>query len=61
MLIRCVGVEATIPTSLQSNIRIVHRLQVHTVYRPRGPDIGSIAVDDLLYCIIDTDVEYVPL
>ena len=61
MVIRFIGVEAAIPASFQSNIRIVHRLQVEAIDRAWDPDIGGITVGDLSYGIVDADIENVPL
>ena len=55
------SVVVPVPASLQSNIRIINRLQIKAVDRPCDPVISSIAVGDLLNGVINGYVENMPL
>lgn len=61
MLIGGVAVEATVPASLEADIRVIHGLQIQLVDRSWPPDIGAVIADDLGNGIIVADVEYMPL
>lgn len=61
MLIGGVAVEATVPASLEADIRVIHGLQFKIVDRPWPPDIGAVIADDLGYRVVVADVEYMPL
>ena len=61
MIICGVAVEATVPASLEADIRVIHGLQVKITDWPSPPNIGGVIVDGLGDGIVDVDVEYMPL
>ena len=61
MIVGGVTVEATVPASLEADVRVIHGLQVQSVDGSRAPDIGGVAVDSLRDGIVGVDVEYMPL
>ncbi len=61
MFVGSVAVEATVPASLEADVRVIHGLQIEIVDRSGLPDIGGITVDGLGDGVVDVDVEYMPL
>ena len=61
MLVGGVAVEATVPASLEADVRVIHGLQVKIVDRSWPPDIGAVIADDLADGIVGADVVYMPL
>ena len=56
-----VAVKTTIPAGLETNVRVIHGLQVECINRSFPPNVGEVIVDDFGNSIVDVDVEYVPL
>ena len=56
-----VRVEATVPTCLQSYVRVVHGFEIELVERTGDPDVGRVAVGHFGDGAIGVDIEDVPL
>ena len=56
-----VGIETAVPASFESDVWIIHRLEVEIVDRAWAPDICVVAVNDFFDYVVNADVEYVPL
>ena len=61
MVVSGVAVEATVPTTLEADVGIIHGLQIQVVQRSFPPDVGGVVVDELNDGIVDVEVEYMPL
>ena len=61
MVVSGVAVEATVPTTLEADVGIIHGLQIQVVKRSFPPDVGGVVVYELDDGIVDVEVEYMPL